>query len=123
MRHRKGNRKISLPTDQRVALLRNLALSLFKYNRIETTVTKAKEVSKFAARIITAAKKGDISSKRRVIAKLNNEKDVVKNIYSNVEKFKGRNGGYTRIIRSGVRRGDSAEMAIVELVDTVVAGA
>ena len=119
MRHRCANKKLSRPTDQRIALLKNLAVALFKYNRIETTIIKAKELTKFAARIITTAKKGDLNSRRKVISKLNHEKNVVKNIYQNIEKYNGRKGGYTRIIKSGTRRGDAAEMAVVELVDTV----
>lgn len=120
MRHRNGINKLGLPTDQRIALMRSLARGLFQSNRIVTTHKRAKAASAYVDNIITQAKKGDLSSRRHVLALLP-DKDIVKLVYANVDKFKNRTSGYTRIIKVGPRRGDSAEMAVFELVDLVSA--
>jgi large subunit ribosomal protein L17 len=120
MRHRNGIDKLGLPTDQRIALMRSLTRALFQSNRIVTTHHNAKSASKYIDNIITLAKKGDLSSRRHVLS-LIPDKEIVKLIYAGVEKFKARNSGYTRIIKVGPRRGDSAEMAVFELVDLVSA--
>ena len=117
MRHKHGYNKLHKPTDQRIAMLKSLAVSLFKYNRIETTEARAKELRKMVDRIVTLVKKGDLSSRRRVITMLLNDKDLVKQIYAGKERFAKRNGGYTRIIQTGARKGDAAKMVLVELVD------
>lgn len=115
MRHRYGYNKLSKPTDQRIAMLRSMAVALFKNRKIETTEARAKELRRFIDRIITLIKKGDLQSRRRVIAQLLNEKELVKGLYKNTEQFKAKSG-HTRIIKSAVRRGDAAQMALVELV-------
>ncbi|MBT5856391.1 50S ribosomal protein L17 [bacterium] len=117
MRHRKGNRKLSKPTDQRLALLRGLVQSLFIYNRIQTTDTRAKEAKKLADKLITLAKKGDLHSRRQVLKSLPH-KDVVKDLFNNLaKKYEQRPGGYTRIIKAGSRRGDGVPVSILELVE------
>jgi len=97
-------------------MLRNLATSLFTHGKIETTIVRAKEVSKVASRIITRAKKGDLHSRRLVAAYLTSE-DVVKKIFDVIApSLAGRPGGYTRIVRTRIRKGDAAEMAQLELL-------
>ena len=117
MRHQKGNKKLGKPTDQRIALLKSLTMSLFTYNRIKTTDTRAKEVKKFAEKLITLGKNGDLSARRQAL-KILPQKDVIKNVFANIApKYKERNGGYTRIIKVGLRRGDSAPISVIELVE------
>ena len=109
-------RKLGLPTDHRLAMLRNLVTSFLKYGKIETTITRAKETSKLAEKMITLAKRGDLHSRRQVLAFVQ-EEAVVKNLFDNVaSQYTERNGGYTRIYKIGPRRGDAAEMVILELV-------
>ena len=111
-----GYRKLGRPTDHRNAMLRNLVTSFLKSGKIETTVTRAKETSKLAEKMITLAKKGDLSSRRQVAAFVR-EKDVVNKLFNEIApKYAEVNGGYTRIYKMGPRKGDSAEMAILELV-------
>lgn len=111
-----GHRKLGRPTDHRNAMLRNLVTSLLGNGRITTTITRAKETRSIAEKMITLAKKGDLHSRRQVLAFVNDE-TVVKNLFDNIApKYKDRQGGYTRIIRIGPRRGDAAEMVILELV-------
>ena len=116
MRHKRGNKKLSKPTDQRIAMLKSLSVSLFRYKKIETTQVRAKELQRFSDRIITLIKKEDLNSRRRVISMLLDDKDLVKSLYANMDGFKARNSGYSRVIRTGLRRGDAAQMALVELV-------
>lgn len=120
MRHKHGYNKLHKPTDQRLAMLKSMAVSLFRYDRIETTEARAKELRKMADNIITLVKKGDLSSRRKVINMLLSDKELVKQLYTGIERFKARNSGYTRIIQSGTRRGDSAKMVVIELVDAAV---
>ncbi|SHH54200.1 50S ribosomal protein L17 [Clostridium grantii] len=109
-------RKLGLPTDQRRAMLRSLVTSFLKTGKIETTVTRAKETKRIAEKMITLAKKGDLHSRRQVLAFVL-EKEVVEQLFeTTAPKYADRNGGYTRIIRKGPRRGDGAEVAILELV-------
>ncbi|WP_461205176.1 50S ribosomal protein L17 [Clostridium sp. DL1XJH146] len=109
-------RKLGLPTDQRRAMLRNLTTSFLKSGRIETTITRAKETRVLADKMITLAKAGDLHSRRQALAFIT-EKEVVEELFSNIgPKYADRNGGYTRIIRKGPRRGDGAEVVILELV-------
>ena len=111
-----GYRKLGLPTDQRKAMLRNLVTSLLKHGKIETTVTRAKETRSIAEKMITLGKRGDLHARRQVLAYVQEEL-VVKNLFDNVApKYAERNGGYTRIIKKGPRRGDGAEIVILELV-------
>jgi large subunit ribosomal protein L17 len=111
-----GYRKLGLPTDQRKAMLRNLVTSLLKHGKIETTETRAKETRSIAEKMITLGKRGDLHARRQVLAYVQEEL-VVKNLFDNVApKYADRNGGYTRIIKKGPRRGDGAEVVILELV-------
>ncbi len=111
-----GTRKLNLPTDQRMALLRNLVTSLLENGRIETTVTRAKETRSLAEKMITLGKTNTLHSRRQALAFITKE-DVVKKLFDEIApKYAERNGGYTRVIKTGPRRGDAAPMAIVELV-------
>ena len=116
MRHRKANKRLGRNDDHRRAMLRNLATSLFTHGKIETTVTRAKEVSRVAARLITRAKQGDLHSRRIVAAYLVSPEIAKKVVDVIAPNLAGRNGGYTRIVRTRVRKGDAAEMAQIELV-------
>ena len=97
-------------------MLKNMTISLVKAERIETTVTRAKELRKFAERMITFGKKNTLASRRNAFAFLRDEEAVAKIFNEIAPKYAERNGGYTRIIKTSVRKGDSAEMAIIELV-------
>ena len=117
MRHRKGYRKLGRNTNQRRALLKGLAISLFEHGRINTTLAKAKELRPYAEKLVTIAKKNTPHAHRLVFATLQN-KDATKrllNVYGPL--YASRKGGYTRILKSGRRVGDAAEMAYIELVD------
>ena len=109
-------RKLGRPTDQRKAMLRNLVTSLLREERIETTVTRAKETKRMADRMITLAKRGDLHARRQVLAYVYDE-DVVKKLFDEIApNYKERNGGYTRLVQTGPRRGDAAPMCKLELV-------
>jgi len=116
MNHNKSYRKLGRRSDHRKAMMMNMTISLLREERIETTVTRAKELRKFAERMITFGKKQTLASRRNALAFLR-DRDTVKKIFDELApKYAERNGGYTRIIKTSVRRGDSAEMAIIELV-------
>lgn len=116
MRHSNKNRKLSRPTDQRIAMLRSIVMSLLQHGRVEITVTRAKEARKMAERIITLSKYGDIASRRKAFSLLR-DRDLVKKIFTELPvRFEGRPGGYTRIIKIGPNRGDNAPKAYLELV-------
>lgn len=109
-------RRLGRPTDQRKAMLRGLTTSLLKSGRIETTVSKAKEIRKTTEKMITFAKRGDLHARRQVLSYVYDE-TVVKNLFDEIApKYTDRNGGYTRIMKLGPRRGDGSEMVIIELV-------
>lgn len=111
-----GSRKLGRPTDHRQAMLRGLVTYLLENGRIETTVTRAKEVRAMADRMITLGKENTLHSRRRALAYVTKE-DVVKKLFDEIApKYEDKNGGYTRIIKTGPRRGDAAEMCIIELV-------
>ncbi len=117
MRHQKGNKKLNKPNDQRLALLKSLVKSLFENEKIQTTDLRAKEASKMAAKLITMAKEDTLHSRRRALQVLPH-KEVIKKLFSVVkDKFKDRDGGYTRITKIGLRRGDAAIISLLELVD------
>ena len=116
MNHNKAYRKLGRRADHRKAMLKNMTISLVKAERIETTVTRAKELRKFAERMITFGKKNTLASRRNAFAFLRDEEAVAKIFNELAPKYADRNGGYTRIIKTSVRKGDSAEMAIIELV-------
>lgn len=109
-------RKLGRDSSARKALFRSILTSFFAHGRIETTDAKAKELTKLAAKMITLAKRGDLHARRQVLSYLVDE-DVVKKLFDEVApKYKERQGGYTRIMKLGPRRGDAAPMVIVELV-------
>lgn len=111
-----GTRKLGRPTDQRIAMLRNLVTSFLDSGRIETTVTRAKETRSMAEKMISLAKENTLHSRRQALAFITRE-DVVAKLFNEIgPKYAERNGGYTRIVRIGPRRGDAAEMAVLELV-------
>ena len=111
-----GSRKLGRPTDHRQAMLRGLVTDLLENGRIETTVTRAKEVRAMADRMITLGKENTLHSRRQALAYVTKE-DVVKKLFDEIApKYEDKNGGYTRIIKTGPRRGDAAEMCIIELV-------
>lgn len=117
MRHKYGYRHLSRNTNQRKALLKGLAVSLFEHKRINTTLIKAKELKRFAERLITHAKKQTPAAHRIIFSKLQN-KEIVKLLMNEyADKYKERPGGYTRIIKTERRLGDQAEMCFIELVD------
>lgn len=109
-------RKLGRNSSNRKALFRSILSSFFKHERIETTVTKAKEVSKHAAKLITLAKRGDLHARRLVMAELVDEEATRKLFNEIAPKYADRQGGFTRIYKVGLRRGDAAEMAIIELI-------
>ncbi|MGM9973057.1 MAG: 50S ribosomal protein L17 [Clostridiaceae bacterium] len=109
-------RKLGRPTDQRRAMLRSLVTSFLKHGKIETTATRAKETKNLAEKMITLAKRGDLHARRQVLSFVT-EEEVVRNLFDNIApKYAERNGGYTRIYKIGPRRGDGAEVVILELV-------
>jgi len=111
-----GTRKLGRATDARMAMLRALVTFLFENGKIETTLTRAKEVSSLAEKMITIAKTETLANKRNVMAFITKE-DVATKLFKEIApKYADRNGGYTRITKIGPRRGDAAEMAIIELI-------
>ena len=117
MRHRKSGRKLGRTSAHRRALMTNLATSLFDKERITTTLPKAKELRSYAERLITKAK-GDNLHARRLVARHVHDKVVLQKIFDQLSpRYADRPGGYTRIYKLGFRKGDSAEMAVIELVD------
>ncbi len=119
MRHRKDHRKLGRKREHRHALLRNLVTALFQYERIETTVAKAKETRRLAERMITFGKQGDLAARRHV-ARFIMKPEVLAKLFSTIAPwYVERNGGYTRIIRIGHRLGDAGETAYLELVKSV----
>ncbi len=116
MRHQKKGRKLNRTSAHRQAMLRNMATSLFKHERIETTYPKAMELRGFAEKLITRAKRNDIHSKRIVFKDIKDRDAHVKLFDTIAPKFAERKGGYTRVTKTRVRNGDSAAMAVIELV-------
>lgn len=111
-----GTRKLGRPTDQRIAMLRNLVTSLLEHGKIETTVSRAKETRALAEQMITLGKRNTLHTRRQALAFITKE-DVVTKLFEEIApKYQDRNGGYTRIIKTYERRGDAALMAIIELV-------
>ncbi|MHC6178405.1 50S ribosomal protein L17 [Clostridium sp. JNZ X4-2] len=109
-------RKLGRPSDQRRAMLRNLVTSFLKHGKIQTTDTRAKETRNIAEKMITLAKRGDLHARRQVLSFVT-EEEVVKNLFADIApKYAERNGGYTRMYKIGPRRGDGAEVVILELV-------
>jgi len=116
VRHRNKGRKLSRTHTHRKALLRNMATSLFRHERIETTTAKAKELRPVAERLITLARRGDVHARRLAGRKIQ-DRDVLGKLFDDIApRFSERPGGYTRILRLGTRKGDGAEMSLIELV-------
>ncbi|HEX9052905.1 MAG TPA: 50S ribosomal protein L17 [Anaeromyxobacter sp.] len=123
MKHRVVGRRLDRTTEHRTAMLRNLATSLFRHERITTTTPKAKELKRFAEKIVTLAKKGSPHA-RRVANRDVRDVEVLNKLFGSIaERFKARAGGYTRLVRVGRRHGDNAELAVIELLDRAPAGA
>jgi len=117
MRHRKGVKKLGRNGPHRRSTLRNMTTSLFRYERIHTTEAKAKALRPFAERLVTLAKRGDLAA-RRLAAKQISDAQVLQKLFGEIaERCADRPGGYTRVLKTGVRRGDRASTALIELVD------
>ncbi len=117
MRHRKHRGSLGLPTGHRRAVLANLAMALLEHGRIETTEAKAKAVRPYVEKLITLGKRGDLHARRQALAKLRHRK-VVDRLFAEIAPvFAERQGGYTRIIKTGYRVGDAAPKAVIELVE------
>ncbi len=116
MRHRKDHRKLGRPTDQRMAMLRSQVDSLFRHEKIKTTVQKAKETQRMAEKLITTAKRGDLHARRQVLRKVR-DKDLVAHLFEEIApRFADRNGGYVRILKIGNRFSDDAPISRVSWV-------
>lgn len=116
MRHKKGNKKLSKPTDQRIALLRSLSLSLINHSKIKTTDVRAKEAQRYIERLITLAKTDNVHSRRQAFKLLPN-KDAIKLLFNNIGKnYLNKDGGYTRVTKLGFRKGDSSPVSLLEFV-------
>jgi len=117
MAHRIGGRKLSRKQGPRLALYKNLTVSVLRYERVQTTEAKAKEIRGRVERMITIAKKGDLAARRAVVAAFPNEPLVVSKLFDEIApKYADRTSGYTRIVKIGQRSGDAAEMVQIELV-------
>lgn len=117
MRHKMGGRKLQRKSGHRTALLRNMAAALIKHEQIKTTTPKAKELRPYIEKLITLAKHGGLSNRRLAHARLLDETQEAKLFEVLAERYKNREGGYTRIIKAGIRASDAAPIAIIELVD------
>ena len=117
MRHRVGGRKLQRTSAHRIALFRNMSAALIKHEQITTTVAKAKELRPYVEKLITLAKKGGLSNRRLAHARLLDDAQLIKLFDVLADRYAGRNGGYTRIIKAGIRLSDASPMAIIEFVD------
>ncbi|MDM8552820.1 50S ribosomal protein L17 [Desulfobacterales bacterium HSG2] len=116
MRHRKAGLKLGRTSSHRKAMFRNMVTSLFKYDRIQTTTAKAKELRNWADRLVTLAKRGDLHARRQALA-IVREKGVVHKLFEEAsERFGSVSGGYTRIVKVGRRAGDAAQLSLIELM-------
>jgi len=117
MRHGVAGRKLGVTSAHRQAMFRNMAVALFKHEQITTTLPKAKELRPVAEKLITLGKRGRLHARRRVYAQLRDDVIVGKLFGVLAERYRSRDGGYTRVLKAGVRYGDAADMAVIELVD------
>jgi ribosomal protein L17 len=117
MRHRIGGRKLQRTSGHRTAMFRNMAASLIKHEQIKTTLPKAKELRPYVEKLITLAKRGGLSNRRLAHARLLDDAQLTKLFEVLAERYATREGGYTRIIKAGIRASDAVQMAIIELVD------
>lgn len=117
MRHGMSGRKLNRTKSHRKALFANMATALLKHEQIKTTLPKAKDLRPVAEKLITLGKRGDLHARRQALAIIR-EEDVVRKLFSVLaERYKTREGGYTRVLKAGFRYGDAAPMAVIELVD------
>ena len=121
MRHRVAGRKLQRTTAQRNALFRNMAAALIKHEQITTTLAKAKELRPYVEKLVTLAKKGGLSNRRLAYTRLMDEQQLAKLFDVIAPRYADRSGGYTRVIKAGIRSSDAAAMAVIELVDRDVA--
>lgn len=117
MRHKVGHRKLQRTSAHRAALLRNMAAALIKHEQIQTTTAKARELRPYAEKLITLAKRGGLSNRRLAHARLLDDAQLTKLFDELAPRYANRQGGYTRIVKAGVRASDAAPIAIIELVD------
>jgi len=117
MRHRLSGRKLNRTSSHRKAMLSNMAVSLLTHEQIKTTLPKAKELRRVADRMVTLGKRGGLHARRQAASYLRDDEAVAKLFSALAERYKDRPGGYTRVLKAGFRYGDSAPMAIIELVD------
>jgi large subunit ribosomal protein L17 len=117
MRHGIAGRKLGVTTSHRAAMFRNMAVALLKHEQITTTLPKAKELAPVADRLITLGKRGGLHARRQAHAVLRDEVIVSKLFAALADRYRERQGGYTRVLKAGMRYGDAADMAVIELVD------
>ena len=117
MRHRTSGRKLNRTSTHRKAMFANMATSLIKHEQIMTTLPKAKELKRIVDKLVTLGKRGDLHARRQALAAIADKTQVQKLFGELAERYRERRGGYTRVLRAGFRYGDSAPMAVIELVD------
>ena len=117
MRHKSGGRKLQRTSAHRTALFRNMSASLIKHEQITTTVAKAKELRPYIEKLITLAKRGGLANRRLAMSRLMDDTQLVKLFDVLAERYKDRNGGYTRVIKAGIRASDAAPISVIEFVD------
>lgn len=117
MRHGVGHKKLNRTASHRQAMFANMAAALVKHEQIVTTLPKAKALRPVVERLITLAKKGDLGSRRLVIARMRDQEQTKKLFETIAPRYKARAGGYTRVLKAGYRHGDNAPLAVIELVD------
>jgi large subunit ribosomal protein L17 len=117
MRHRTSGRKLNRTSSHRKAMLRNMAAALLKHEQISTTLPKAKELKPYVDKLITLGKRGDLHARRQAVSVLR-DRDLTAKLFDTLaSRYAERNGGYTRVLKAGMRYGDAAPMALIELVD------
>ena len=117
MRHRVGHRKLQRTSSHRIALFRNIAAALIKHEQITTTLAKAKELRPYVEKLVTLAKKGGLSNRRLAQSRLMDDAQLTKLFDVIAKRYSGRSGGYTRVVKAGIRASDAAPIAIIEFVD------
>ena len=117
MRHKSGGRKLQRTSAHRTALFRNMSAALIKHEQITTTLAKAKELRPYVEKLVTLAKRGGLANRRLAMSRLMDEAQLTKLFDVLADRYKDRNGGYTRVIKAGIRASDAAPIAIIEFVD------